>query len=226
MVCPLELPALRDRAGDVAALFSHFWRERGETRPLDAGVLELLNAYAWPGNVRELENLVERVSVLAEGAVVRVEDIPAQVRPGAPRPSRPVSRPSSIDPPPPTWTPPPLSLPPAPAWAPPPTHEAPRAPPTPPPPTPLFEAPPPAPAARGTPPPAPTPPVTFPVDLPSLLRRLEDEYIDAALQQAQGNKKAAADLLGLQRTTLVEKLRRRSREAPTSVESLPLASGV
>ena len=53
----------------------------------------------------------------------------------------------------------------------------------------------------------------FPIDLPALLRTLEDLYISAALQQASGNRKAAADLLGLQRTTLVEKLRRRQRES-------------
>ena len=52
-----------------------------------------------------------------------------------------------------------------------------------------------------------------PVDLPGLLRGLEDTYIDAALARTGGNKKAAADLLGLQRTTLVEKLRRRQRES-------------
>jgi sigma-54 specific flagellar transcriptional regulator A len=53
----------------------------------------------------------------------------------------------------------------------------------------------------------------LPIDLPALLRTLEDTYIAAALQQAGGNRKAAADLLGLQRTTLVEKLRRRARES-------------
>lgn len=53
---------------------------------------------------------------------------------------------------------------------------------------------------------------TDPVDLQALLRKLEDAFIDAALERAGGNKKAAADLLGLQRTTLVEKLRRRERE--------------
>ncbi len=65
--------------------------------------------------------------------------------------------------------------------------------------------------------PSPTPPapaLTFPVDLPALLRGLEEAYIDAALRQTSGNRKAAADLLGLQRTTLVEKLRRKSREVP------------
>jgi sigma-54 specific flagellar transcriptional regulator A len=35
----------------------------------------------------------------------------------------------------------------------------------------------------------------------------------SALSSTQGNKKAAADMLGLQRTTLVEKLKRRDREA-------------
>jgi sigma-54 specific flagellar transcriptional regulator A len=51
------------------------------------------------------------------------------------------------------------------------------------------------------------------INLPQILRRIEDDYIDAALRRAGGNRKAAADLLGLQRTTLVEKLRRRQRDA-------------
>lgn len=55
-----------------------------------------------------------------------------------------------------------------------------------------------------------------PVDLPKLLRSLEDSYIQAALTQTKGNRKAAADLLGLQRTTLVEKLRRRKKAGETS----------
>jgi DNA-binding NtrC family response regulator len=52
--------------------------------------------------------------------------------------------------------------------------------------------------------------VTLPVDLPTLLRELEDAYIRAALAQTHSNKKEAAKLLGLGRTTLVEKLRRRN----------------
>lgn len=56
-----------------------------------------------------------------------------------------------------------------------------------------------------------------PVDLPKLLRSLEDSYIQAALTQTKGNRKAAADLLGLQRTTLVEKLRRRKKANESSV---------
>jgi sigma-54 specific flagellar transcriptional regulator A len=73
----------------------------------------------------------------------------------------------------------------------------------------------------------PEPPLHFPVDLPALLRHLEEAYIEAALKQTAGNRKAAADLLGLQRTTLVEKLRRRSREVPAVVlpEAGPVAAG-
>ena len=55
--------------------------------------------------------------------------------------------------------------------------------------------------------------VSLPVDLPTLLRNLEDAYIKAALARTQFNKKEAAKLLGMGRTTLVEKLRRRSLAA-------------
>jgi DNA-binding NtrC family response regulator len=60
------------------------------------------------------------------------------------------------------------------------------------------------------------PAMTLPVDLPTLLRELEDAYIRAALTQTRFNKKEAAKLLGMGRTTLVEKLRRRSLAANRS----------
>ena len=63
---------------------------------------------------------------------------------------------------------------------------------------------------------APAPAMTLPVDLPVLLRQLEDAYIRAALEQTHSNKKEAAKLLGLGRTTLVEKLRRRNLAAVRS----------
>jgi DNA-binding NtrC family response regulator len=48
------------------------------------------------------------------------------------------------------------------------------------------------------------------VDLRSLLAQLEERFIDQALQRTGGNKNRAAELLGMNRTTLVEKLRRRN----------------
>jgi sigma-54 specific flagellar transcriptional regulator A len=74
------------------------------------------------------------------------------------------------------------------------------------------------PVAEPDPAPAPVPqllsvPVNLPVDLPTMLRQLEDAYIRAALTRTQFNKKEAAKLLGMGRTTLVEKLRRRNLAA-------------
>jgi DNA-binding NtrC family response regulator len=48
------------------------------------------------------------------------------------------------------------------------------------------------------------------VDLRMLLSQLEERFIDQALQRTGGNKNRAAELLGMNRTTLVEKLRRRN----------------
>jgi DNA-binding NtrC family response regulator len=47
------------------------------------------------------------------------------------------------------------------------------------------------------------------VDLPALVGTLERQLIDQALARTDGNRGAAARLLGLKRTTLVEKLKRR-----------------
>jgi sigma-54 specific flagellar transcriptional regulator A len=79
-VCPVGLPPLRERPEDISALFNHFWRQRGEQRPIAPEVLRCLEGYSWPGNVRELENLVERISVCSEGRVIRLVDLPAMVR--------------------------------------------------------------------------------------------------------------------------------------------------
>jgi sigma-54 dependent transcriptional regulator, flagellar regulatory protein len=62
----------------------------------------------------------------------------------------------------------------------------------------------------------PAPVVTLPVDLPTMLKEIENAYINAALAQTRSNKKEAAKLLGMGRTTLVEKLRRRSIAASRS----------
>jgi sigma-54 specific flagellar transcriptional regulator A len=204
LVCPVEVPPLRARGGDVVRLFQHFWSARGETRPVEPAVLEALRAYDWPGNVRELENLVERVAVCAEGSAIRLADLPASVRArrangttlavvAAATPEAEAFDPASG----PLPTPAPLA-PEAPAAAPLAPEEPPR-----------FRL-------------AEDVPVSIepalaegrPVDLPRILRRLEEAYIDAALSRTGGNKKAAADLLGLQRTTLVEKLRRRNGVTP------------
>ena len=46
---------------------------------IDAGALDMLRAYPWPGNVRQLENAVERMVLLAGGAVLRRADVPEEI---------------------------------------------------------------------------------------------------------------------------------------------------
>jgi two-component system response regulator AtoC len=85
-VVPLRIPALRDRPEDVLPLARHFLQRHAALRPdlgplsLSEDALEALARYRWPGNVRELEHALERAVVMAEGAVVRLEDLPDEVR--------------------------------------------------------------------------------------------------------------------------------------------------
>jgi DNA-binding NtrC family response regulator len=44
--------------------------------------MQILLEYDWPGNVRELRNLVESMVVLAPGSVIRAVDIPPEIRSG------------------------------------------------------------------------------------------------------------------------------------------------
>jgi len=81
----LQIPPLRERQGDIAALVRQFTAElsaRHGTKPptyTRNATAELL-AYSWPGNIRELRNVVELVCLLREGKVVRVADLPEQLR--------------------------------------------------------------------------------------------------------------------------------------------------
>jgi len=87
-VIRIELPPLRARAEDIGDLLDHYLAvaaiELGvEPKALAAEAKEKLAAYGWPGNVRELVNLCRRLSVLAPGSEVRIEDLPAEVTAGA-----------------------------------------------------------------------------------------------------------------------------------------------
>ncbi len=87
----LRLPALRERSGDVPLLATHFLKKYAEQyqKPLTAfepAAMQMLQRYHWPGNVRELEHAVEQAVVLAppQAQCLTVNDLPEEVRPGAP----------------------------------------------------------------------------------------------------------------------------------------------
>jgi len=72
-VFPIDLPPLRERAEDVAALAQHFLGElnskEGTRKSFAPPVLSILQRCAWPGNVRELKNVVHRAFILADDEI-------------------------------------------------------------------------------------------------------------------------------------------------------------
>ncbi len=92
-VINIELPPLRERKGDIAALVDHFLRvyagRAGKrlTRVAPA-VMDALVAYPWPGNIRELEHVLESEVALAATDAVIIAEIPMTLRE---RPRRPAS---------------------------------------------------------------------------------------------------------------------------------------
>ncbi|MBI4706032.1 MAG: sigma 54-interacting transcriptional regulator [Deltaproteobacteria bacterium] len=88
----LIIPPLRERRAEIPALARLFLEEASRlngcaVRGIDDEALAVLGRYDWPGNVRELRNVVDRAVVLARGALVTVEDLPAGLRRGASAPA-------------------------------------------------------------------------------------------------------------------------------------------
>jgi DNA-binding NtrC family response regulator len=86
-VLSIYLPPLRERPEDVPLLVRRFVRDLAaqHDRPfpgISAEAMELLVQYPWPGNVRELRNLVESMVVLSHGREIGPEDLPRQIRDG------------------------------------------------------------------------------------------------------------------------------------------------
>jgi sigma-54 specific flagellar transcriptional regulator A len=84
-VFPIEMPALRARLEDLPTLVQDFSSMnaaagRGHVN-LSVSALECLRRHDWPGNVRELGNLVERLSILTAGRLVAAADLPPRYRP-------------------------------------------------------------------------------------------------------------------------------------------------
>jgi sigma-54 dependent transcriptional regulator, flagellar regulatory protein len=84
-VFPIEMPALRARIEDLPTLirdFSDLNVAAGRQRvQLSTSAVECLVRYGWPGNVRELGNLIERLSILCAGRIVGAADLPPRYRP-------------------------------------------------------------------------------------------------------------------------------------------------
>jgi DNA-binding NtrC family response regulator len=84
-VIHLSVPALRDRKVDIAMLALHFLRKHA--RPpatLSPQVMQRFLDYPWPGNVRELENTIQFMLAVASDSILRIENLPTNLRHGLP----------------------------------------------------------------------------------------------------------------------------------------------
>ena len=78
-VFPLNIPALRERPGDILPLARHFATlhaarlKRNARLSPDAELL--LGRYHWPGNIRELENTMQRAQILASGEFIGADTV-------------------------------------------------------------------------------------------------------------------------------------------------------
>jgi sigma-54 specific flagellar transcriptional regulator A len=185
-VFPIDMPSLRARIDDLDTLlgdFIEYNRNAGRgTLEFTAAARDALRRYAWPGNVRELSNLVERLSILQEGRLVRLVDLPLQyqVQDGGGS-AAPCDEPEEQ--------------------------------------APLLDA-----AATIQLLENPHPPVAqLPdegIDLRAHLIAIERVLVAEALVRSGGVVAHAAKLLGLRRTTLVEKLRKLQFEVPDASDDL------
>jgi DNA-binding NtrC family response regulator len=89
-VLRIYLPPLRERPDDVPLLVRRFVQDYSQEhdrqfRGISAEAMQLLMQYSWPGNVRELRNLIESMVVLAPDHEIQPGDLPRHVRDGGGR---------------------------------------------------------------------------------------------------------------------------------------------
>ena len=77
---PIQMPPLRDRGNDILLLFRLFAMQMAEKYRLPKITLtddakQLLLHYKWPGNVRQLKNITEQMSVLSEKREIDADDL-------------------------------------------------------------------------------------------------------------------------------------------------------
>ena len=84
-VLPIEIPSLSDRKSDVPELVNFFAQQHAEKHSnpirLNNETMRIFLSYQWPGNIRELSNLIARYSALMPGTEIDFRDIPLSMIP-------------------------------------------------------------------------------------------------------------------------------------------------
>jgi transcriptional regulator of acetoin/glycerol metabolism len=87
----LELPRLVDRTDKEQLIRKLLGAETSDGRPvaIETDAFQCLLEYDWPGNIRELRNVIRTSLAICDGGVVRLRDLPSEVRHGASVPAEP-----------------------------------------------------------------------------------------------------------------------------------------
>ena len=77
---PVQMPPLRDRGNDILLLFRLFAMQMAEKYnfpkiTLDEQAQTMMLKYKWPGNVRQLKNITEQMSVLSQQRLITAETL-------------------------------------------------------------------------------------------------------------------------------------------------------
>jgi len=88
-VIAVQLPPLRERAGDLLKLadrYLHFFSKQcgKQIKSFSPEAEAVLRQYGWPGNLRELRNVIERAVILADSNKIDLLDLPEKISQAAP----------------------------------------------------------------------------------------------------------------------------------------------
>jgi two-component system, NtrC family, nitrogen regulation response regulator NtrX len=82
----LRVPPLRDRLSDIPAIVEHLLQSiashlRMRPKPIAPDAVALLSMYDWrKNNVRELRNVLERMMIASDDAVIMAAEVPPEIR--------------------------------------------------------------------------------------------------------------------------------------------------
>lgn len=83
-VFPVNIPALRERRGDILPLINYFLMNHKNDLKMDIilskGAESILYNYDWPGNIRELKNTIEFAVNMMDGNEIKINHLPTRIQ--------------------------------------------------------------------------------------------------------------------------------------------------